>query len=512
MAGRIRCGAWGFAAACALSACSSPLQPPSPGVCATSLTLTQSFTTATNTDLDVVFVLDDGPAMAGWQATLATQLPSLMANLPYPGHDRPISLHVGVVSADLGIGAAANAAIPGCSAGGDGGAFRSQPEGMCTDTTLDPSATFISLVEDSMVGDSRNFSAPDDATEPGAAKVFGCIAQLGDGGCSFGQPLAALDRALGADGQPPPAANAGFLRPDAYLLIVFISNQDDCSVPAGSAFAADPSQGPLTSYRCNRAGHLCVDPSGNTIAPPLDPPSDAASVGGVPSLSLTDCRSNEVGGTLTPVSKFVADIRALKPDPDQILVTGLVGPPSPYTVQWVADGASPSGLRARVAPSCGTEAADGSGAFGEPAVRLAEFIEAFPNGLLASVCDPDYSEVLQLLRSLPDDFIQPPCLTTNLQSKIDGEGRTVPDCTVTEHLVAGDGTVQEIVLPACAAVAAGAPCWSLGAAGAGGCPAGEGVFTITDEPVGPDPAHFNASTAVSCQLPAPVVDAGACLQ
>jgi hypothetical protein len=41
------------------------------------------------------------------------------------------------------------------------------------------------------------------------------VAQLGAGGCGFGQPLAALDRALGADGQPPLAANAGFLRPDA---------------------------------------------------------------------------------------------------------------------------------------------------------------------------------------------------------------------------------------------------------------------------------------------------------
>ena len=459
-------------------------------------------------------MLDDGPAMAGWQATLATQLPSLMANLPYPGHDHPVSLHVGVVSSDLGIGAAANAAIPGCSAGGDGGAFRSQPEGMCTDTTLAPSATFISLVEDSTVGNSRNFSAPDDPAESGVAKVFQCIAQLGDGGCGFGQPLAALDRALGADGQPPPAANTGFLRPNAYLLIVFISNQDDCSVPPGSAFfsTADSSPGPLTPYRCNQAGHLCVDPSGNTSAPPLDPPSDAVSVGGVPSLSLTDCRSNDASGTLTPVSKFVADIRSLKADPDyQILVTGLVGPPSPYTVEWLADGTSPSGLRARVAPSCGAEAADGTGAFGEPAVRLAQFIEAFRSGFLASVCDPDYLEVLEPLRPLPDDFVQPSCLTTNLQMKTDGEGRTAPDCTVSEHLVPADGTVQDIVLPACATVAAGAPCWSIGPAGAGDCPAGEGLFTITDEPVGPDPDDFAASTTVSCQLPAPVVDAGACL-
>jgi hypothetical protein len=136
-----RVGIWSWLAlAAGLPACE---RPPASTVCATSLTLTARFTMAVERDLDLVFVIDDGPAMAGWQTILATQLPSLMTTAQCAPPGRITSLHVGVVSSDMGLGSAANVALPGCTSGGDGGDLRSQPEGMCTDTTLDPSATFI---------------------------------------------------------------------------------------------------------------------------------------------------------------------------------------------------------------------------------------------------------------------------------------------------------------------------------------------------------------------------------
>ncbi len=472
---------------------------------------------AINRDLDLVFVIDDGPAMAGWQATLAMQLPSLMATAQCAPNGVAAGLHVAVVSSDLGLGAAANASVPGCTAAGDGGNLRSQPEGMCTDTTLDSGATFISDI-----GSTHNFTAPDEGTESGATKVFQCIAELGDGGCGFGQPLAALDRALGADGRPPPPANAGFLRPDAYLGIVFISNQDDCSAPAGTTLFSlrDPAendlsdpQGPLTHYRCNHAGHVCRDANGNPVSPPLAPPAGATSVDGVPTLPLADCASNDADGALTPVAKLVADIRSLKSDPDhQILVSGVVGPPTPYAVEWVPEvgGTTAGEAWPRVAPSCGSRAADGSGAYGEPSVRLAQFIEAFPNYVLGSVCDPDYAELLKAtICNQLEDFITPPCLSGNIQTKTDAEGRSYPDCVVTEHLTSADGSRHDYPLPACAATTPGAPCWSLGAVGTGNCPADEGPFSVANEPVGSDPAHYAASASVSCQL-TPPADAGVC--
>ena len=54
-------------------------------------------------------------------------------------------------------------------------------------------------------------------TDP-IASVFRCIGLLGASGCGFEQPLASIDRALGADGLgPPPAQNEGFLRQVLHL-------------------------------------------------------------------------------------------------------------------------------------------------------------------------------------------------------------------------------------------------------------------------------------------------------
>jgi len=62
------------------------------------------------------------------------------------------------------------------------------------------------------------------------AKDFACVAQLGDLGCGFEHQFASVLRAAGA-GPDQPAANQGFLRPSAYLAIVLVTNEDDCSAP-----------------------------------------------------------------------------------------------------------------------------------------------------------------------------------------------------------------------------------------------------------------------------------------
>jgi hypothetical protein len=482
-----------------LAACSAPI--PSQ-ICATSITYTTTFTTAVDQSLDLVFVIDDSAAMAGWQEQLTAQLPILARLGKCADCPTPSDVHIGVVSSDLGVGAALAAAIPGCSGGGDGGQFRSQPEGTCTDTTLDPGSTFISDI-----GQTRNFSTPDDASASGLSTVFQCIAQLGADGCEFGQPLAALERALGADGQPPPAANAGFLRADTYLGIVFITNRDDCSAAPGAAlFSADDSaDGPFTHYRCNHAGHTCQDANGNPVAPPLDPPAAATTVDGVTTLSLANCQSNESGGLL-PVSKLVADIRALKPDPDnQIGVSAIAGPPTPYNVEWVASAASGGAAWPRVAPSCGTEDADGVGAFGEPSVRITEFVNSFQNSVLMSICDASYGQALIPFDTKLADFMVPPCVPADLQTRTDSAGNTYPDCVVTEHLTTA-GNTQEIVIPPCAAAPAGSACWSLGPAA--DCPGDGQTLIVTNEPLGPDPSNYNANLVISCQEQVPG-DAGA---
>jgi len=64
--------------------------------------------------------------------------------------------------------------------------------------------------------------------------VFTCIATLGESGCGFEQPFAAITRALGVDGRgAAPYESASFLRVDAALAIILLTNEDDCSASEG---------------------------------------------------------------------------------------------------------------------------------------------------------------------------------------------------------------------------------------------------------------------------------------
>ncbi|HEY4392826.1 MAG TPA: hypothetical protein VGP64_02135, partial [Polyangia bacterium] len=250
---------------------------------------------------------------------------------------------------------------------------------------------------------------------PDIGGVLQCIMLLGDTGCGFEHQLASIDRALGADGALP-STNADFLRPEALLVIIILSNEDDCSAPAdtmlyslngGMQNITNPL-GPVANYRCNQFGHLCTDPgSGAVISPPLIFPSDAQGTTAAPTLDLTSCTSNDTNGLLTPVARFVSDIRALKSDPDnQIVVGAVIAPPSPYTVQWVkaigGQNSPPGELWPQMEHSCGPAGAvnpeatslSSDGSFGDPGVRIAQFVGAFPKSHLGSICDVSYGPVL----------------------------------------------------------------------------------------------------------------------
>jgi MYXO-CTERM domain-containing protein len=359
--------------------------------------------------LDLLFVIDDASGMAEMQSKLYDQIPNFLGvlmSLPTPP-----DLHVAVISSDMGVPGSDQAASIGCTLTGDQGMFQAQPRGACTDSTLAPGATFIS------VGHGvANYTAAS------ISEVLQCILPLGDEGCRFGLPLASIVRALGADGAPAPAGNAGFLRGNASLAIIILSNEDDCSAssPTTALYSLNNgpdnlinSIGPLAPYRCNEWGHLCLDPHGQdpakVIQPPETSPQDAQGAPSAPTLDLLDCQSNETGGLMKPVGTFVEEIRALKPsDPDNlIVVSAIVAPASPYTVAWVpAVGAQAAEgeLWPQIEHSCGApgginpEATQTTtdGSFGDPAVRLTQFVKAFgSNSVVASICDASYASSVQ---------------------------------------------------------------------------------------------------------------------
>lgn len=494
------------AAAPALWACTSRTLE-SPPITPTA-TLTATVTQKVNNNIDLIFMVDNSSSMTSMQQKLASQLPAFMQVLQQLPNGLP-NVHIAVVSSDMGAPGDQTTAIA-CTANGNNGQFQFQVGAaatMCNSTTLAQGATFISDVDG-----QKNFTDPIES-------VFQCIAQLGASGCGFEHQLASIDRALGADGSPPPDSNANFLRDEAYLGIVLLTNEDDCSAPSntplfslnGGKQSISNPLGPIANYRCNQYGHLCKDSTGAMITPPLTPPGNAS--GNPPMLNLTDCVSNDAGGqdNLTPVSKFINDIKALKPDPNnQILVAAITAPADPYTVEWVPPASPPPGTSGEIWPqvmhSCGAQGGDDvnpkaatfttDGSFGDPGVRITQFVNAFPNSVVASICDSSYRSSMTAIATKLGALIKPNCIT----GKIQNDSNNRPMCAVTNHLTDGNGNKTDVVVPNCDENGNSAPCWSLNTDQTA-CPNGGVALKLMQDQASMNASALNSSIDCSICLP-----------
>ena len=330
--------------------------------------------------LDMLFVIDDSPEVRLPQDNLIRNFPSFLTRLMDPP-GLP-DLHIAVISTDMGAG---DGSIASCDAtDGKNGVFQHTARGTCMSTGLDPGATYIA--DNGLV---RNYTG-------NLADVFTCIAALGEQGCGFEHQFAATLRALGADGRPAPLENQGFLREDAYLVIIMLTNEDDCSAPASTFYDTTTNAnlasplGPAQNFRCNEFGHLC-----NGVKPPRLAPNGSVD----DAVTLDGCVSAESAGMLIPVGDVVAALRTVKPFPDQqIVVAAIAGPPAPYTVRWHAPYVgTDTGPWPHMTHSCnGTD-----GSFADPSVRIAQWAGSYgDNGIFLSICDTNWAPSLDRIAAL----------------------------------------------------------------------------------------------------------------
>jgi hypothetical protein len=279
--------------------------------------------------------------------------------------------------------------------------------------------------------------------------AFACIAALGDQGCAFSSPLEAIRRALGPDNTIPPGG-LPFLRPDALLAIVILTRQDDCSAPEDSTLM-DPSQdamsdplGPLSTFRCNEFGHLCLQ--NGALRPP---PRGVAQ-------SLTGCVSNEAANSrLINVAEEVAFLKGLKTDPNLIFVTAITGPAAPYDValQLRTNRLGVMENQPLMLPSC----TQGQDKTAHPAVRIQQWVEAFGNhGLVQTICAPSFAPGLSSLATELTRLPPPSCVTRALRDVDPTTPGLDPDCVVVDQSSAGQRP-----MPACATNGGAPPCWRL---------------------------------------------------
>jgi hypothetical protein len=329
-------------------------------------------------DIDILFVLDNSNSMGLEQENLRKNFPKFIEALRAPSLNNKIpNVHLGVISTDLGAG---NYSLPSCEvSNGDGGKLLAQPrQAGC----VGPSKSYIEYIEGVTNINNPAVGDPIDKVK----QAFQCIAEIGTGGCGFESTIEAARRAL----DPKLNRNPGFIRKDAFLAVVFITDEDDCSAQKPQLF--DPNQnqindplGPLTSFRCFEFGVQCDCPGGAC---------KRTSMG-----ARKSCKPAH--NWLYKVEDYKRFFEGLKPK-GRLLMFAVAGPTDKVEVGM--DNQNPS-LR----PSCQTSL--GSAA---PAIRIKALIDGIDKGenqgyfnegtnhnytqsLDVNICSPDYSPALRLL-------------------------------------------------------------------------------------------------------------------
>ncbi len=435
-----------------------------------------------NRKVDILFLVDDSPSMGDKQTNLADNFPRLidvLATLPGGLPD----IHIGVATSDLGT-KGANDAAPGPSLGtiGQGGCAGFGKDGdlqLFGATSMVTRGNFISdTLQVDGVTRVRNYTG-------NISDVFAQMARAGAGGCGFEQHLEAVKQAL----DPNHVANAGFVRDDAYLAVIVIADEDDCSMSHSSLIAVGDTGplGPLQSFRCTRFGVLCDD--GGATPDAMNQPGPK-----------TKCHPSDDMTYLAKVADYAAFLKSLKPDPNNVVVAGIAGTLDPFATELRVPSGSVVPIPA-LAHSCTYIGGDGKPEVADPPVRIKAFLDQFPNrSAFAPICQQDLSGGLQQIGDLLKTLIVgDPCIEGTLADVDPTTPGPQSDCQVSA--VTGRGSLAEYdqVLPRCTpedSSATNQPCWHL-ATDPANCPNGDHFsLKIEGQMTLPSDAHVIANCAI----------------
>lgn len=477
-----------------------PLPPGTPPATTPASAVEIAFRTSYALQADVLFVVDDSSSMAPLQAKLAQAIPAFTGGLTSAGGGR-VDLHVAVASTSLGAGAWGN--VPTCGndhPGNDQGTFQQGPGGARAGSCsgLLSGDTYLKT-GDGTGANPPNFSGALEAT-------LGCMVTLGTSGCQFASPLESAEYAL-AKGLRAPGTiadsthdpdNGGFLRDNAVLAVIMLTNQDDCSVTSdsllfdpGHTTVADSMSnlGGLQHYRCNEFGHLC-----NGQPPPHQAPASPVTLDGCVSAEqngLQDTplevdptgRPDPTHGHLMNVADLIAFTKSLKSDPERIVVAAISGPPTPYVVDGFPNAAAGNELQPEVRHSC-EQAGTSPLEFGSPAVRVKQWVDGFgDNGIFEPICGATLQPALAAIATVIRRQLGGQCLTG------------VSDVSKCQATVSRQSSPSvpptQSVLPRCDSSSSVLPCWQ--AAPDAICPAGTPDFAFSPDPTA-DPTLVKSVT------------------
>jgi hypothetical protein len=371
-----------------------------------------------NRDLDLLFVIDNSGSMGEEQASLKANFPKFIEVLNTVQGGLP-NVHIAVINSDMGTVGGPPIGIVGM-----GGCANSGTDGVMRELPGQPNVRYVSDVKDDVTGTrTTNYTGS-------LANVFSQMADVGTGGCGFESHLGSMRRALDNP------TNAGFLRPDAYLAVIIIADEDDCSLKPGQggAFFGQTSINDLQSYACFKASTVC---------------DETATVGDAPG-PRTNCKTNDASPTADKISDFVNYLKSKKTDPKLLIVAGIIGNSTPVAVttrqrnnKTVPD----------LVPSC-TYQAPGGGNLqrAAPGVRLETFLKSFQNTTSTTICKNDLSDGLVQIAQLLKTVVGSPCIDSDLAEPY--------QCSVLDVAAFGKPNETRTVIGQCGFTTE-KPCWSL---------------------------------------------------
>ncbi len=373
---------------------------------------------AVSTAVDMLFVIDDSLSMKDEQEQLGIWSSEMFDVLSSSG-ELP-DLHIAVTSSSMLI-----PGLAGCER--DGGDLR------VNGAVLDEGDHYLRDIA-GPEGRERNY-------EGTLTEAFAKMARVGDGGCGFEQPFKAARTALSGYGTA-----AGFLRDDALLLVVFVTDEDDCSSTDSALFGdsyadACSDVGAMTSYRCFEHGVVCHDGKGSR------------ELG-----ERTNCRPDESSRYVESISSFATFLKGVKKNPAQVIVAGIYGKPN--GVRAVPDEKVMGYLTPRLANVCAGGGLAGTGA--TPAIRMNALLAEFGGrASQSSICESELSWAMRDVGLVTRGAAtRSRCLHGSL---IDDDGVTPgiqPTCRV--DVATGDATSREAwsAVPSCDR-SSGGPCFTV---------------------------------------------------
>jgi hypothetical protein len=422
--------------------------------------------------VDVLFMVDNSPSMDAMQTELKARFgdffkvfQDLAAGGTYA------DLHIGVVTSDYGAGDLDGQPGSGCfaSPGGQKGVLQAIGAKAATGCMPPMNAPYIQYAFDPNGGTAKS-------NLPGGQDLVGtftCMASVGAGGCGFEHQLESVYAALKNTRE-----NAGFLRPDALLTVVFVTNEDDGSAAPSAKFyesgAPTSMYGEYDTYRQTR---FAVDCGGNQI------PYTDGSGNGLP-MTLSGCASapnpNMDTNLAFDISRYInlftqpAIRGGVKTLPDDVILFGIDGPEAPVqtilatknTGLGVPPNAAylPCGPQVggscvmRLQHSCQNNVAQVF--FADPSVRLNTVINLGVHHQVTSICgddlnqQPNFTQALQTLGNLISSQISPGCIPALLPDLSN------PTCVVEDITTNPDNTQTIHNIPECSSAGV-FPCWKV---------------------------------------------------